>query len=236
MAKRHTIKVAIDGPAGAGKTTISRELARHFEYVYIDTGAMYRAIALKTVRKNLLPDDISAIADMLENTDVMLNYNDNVQKVFLDGEDISEKIRVPEISGIASDVSALLPVRKKMVDLQRKMAAHHDVIMDGRDIGTYVLPHANIKIFLTATTEDRAHRRFRELEETGVITTIEDVRKDIMRRDKNDSSRDIAPLMVASDAIIVDTSDNTLQQSITILREIIQERLHEILQQHQENS
>ncbi|MDR0931165.1 MAG: (d)CMP kinase [Clostridiales bacterium] len=225
-----TIKIAIDGPAGAGKTTISKELARFFGFLYVDTGAMYRAVALKAIRNHINLNDEDTITDMLETTSVNLKSTaDGGYQVLLDDEDVSSLIRTLDIATAASQVATIQSVRIKLVEFQRKIAATDNVIMDGRDIGSYVLPHANIKIFLTATIEDRAVRRFKELQERGSATTFEQVKRDIKFRDKNDSSRAFAPLMVARDAMVVDTSDNSLDTSIELLKEIIREKLYELL-------
>lgn len=232
MAK-HTIKIAIDGPAGAGKTTIAKLLAEYLDYLYVDTGAMYRAVALKALATDVDPTSATAIEKMLENTDITVVHEMGSQRVILDGMDVSDQIRAVYVATAASDVGVHACVRNTLVEKQRALAADHNVVMDGRDIGTYVLPHADIKIFLTATTDDRAMRRYLELQAKGSTTTFEQVMKDLKYRDRNDSSRAIAPLMIASDALIVDTSDNTLEQSIIVLKEIIQEKLYDIIQHRQ---
>ncbi len=216
-----TVQVALDGPAGAGKSTIAKRVAKDLGFIYIDTGAMYRAVALKAIKSGITPSDEKEVEKMLPILDIDIRHQDGVQKVFLDGEDVSEKIRTPEVSVAASDISAIPKVRLKMVDMQRDLAGSHNVIMDGRDIGTYVLPNAKIKIFLTASTEKRAERRYKELLEKGTSTTFEEVKKDMEYRDKNDSTRAFAPLKVADGAKVIDTSDLNLEESINTVIEHI---------------
>lgn len=224
-----TIKIAIDGPAGAGKTTLSKKLADIFGLVYIDTGAMYRAIALKARRTGCDITNEDDVAQLLFNTQIDILHLSSEQIIMLDGEDVSTEIRDPEISVAASDVATIPAVRLKLVEMQRNIARQHDVIMDGRDIASYVLPHADLKIFLTATLDDRALRRCRELEEHGLPADFETVKRDIKYRDKNDSTRGFAPLMVVPDALIIDTSENSLEESMEILTQIIRERLEDVL-------
>ena len=232
-----TIKIAIDGPAGAGKTTISKKIAEHFNYRYIDSGAQFRAVALKCLQTRVSPLDKIEVPKLLENTEVRVEYTDDgKQIVYLDGEDVSEKIRTTEVGKAASDVGTIPEVRKYLLELQRDLAKVHNVVMDGRDIGTVILPHADIKIFLTASTEDRATRRHKELLSKGQFVTFEEVKKDLKYRDRNDASREIAPLKVANDAIIVDTTDIGLEQSIAVLKEIVGDRIYEITRNYQERS
>lgn len=208
------MKVAIDGPAGAGKSTISKAAAKKLGFVYIDTGAMYRTVGLKAVMCGIDPKDSDGVCSVLDKLDIDIRHEDVEQRIFLDGEDVSEKIRTPEISLAASDVSKIPLVRKKLVELQRKLAQNHDVIMDGRDIATHVLPDAEVKIFLTASVEKRAQRRYEELCQKGENVTFEEVRADMELRDKNDSTRLVSPLKIADDAVVVDTSDFTLNESV----------------------
>ena len=220
------INIAIDGPSGAGKSTIAKAVAKELGYIYIDTGAMYRTVGLASVRKGLNTEkDISEIISLIGKIDIDIKYADGIQHVYLDGEDVSNLIRTPEISLAASHVAIIREVREKMVDFQRKLAENHNCIMDGRDIGTNVLPNAKIKIFLTAETKDRAERRYLELKEKGENVTFEEVLKDMEFRDKNDSSREYMPLKKADDATLIDTTGNTLEKSVEIIKKFITERL-----------
>lgn len=220
-----TFKIAIDGPAGAGKSTIAKLAARKLGIVYVDTGAMYRAIGLAAVRRGIDPGkDIEAVGKMLPDINIEIAHSENGQLVYLNGEDVSEDIRLPEISVAASDVSKIPSVRAKLLELQRSLAEKTDVIMDGRDIGTVVLPNAQLKIFLTASVEERAMRRYRELTEKGVKCDFDDVKRDIEYRDKNDSEREIAPLRPAEDSVYVDSTEYDLEKSVKIIMDIIKER------------
>ncbi|MBQ2932420.1 MAG: (d)CMP kinase [Clostridia bacterium] len=220
-----TFKIAIDGPAGAGKSTIAKLAAKELGIVYVDTGAMYRAIGLAAIRKGIAPDkDITAVEAMLPEINVEIAHSETGQKVFLNGEDVSTEIRLPEVSVAASDVSRIPAVRTKLLELQRGLAQKTDVIMDGRDIGTVVLPDAQLKIFLTASVEDRAMRRFEELVAKGVECDFDEVKRDMQYRDKNDSEREIAPLKPAEDSVYVDTTGNSLEESVKIIMDIINER------------
>ena len=207
------INVAIDGPAGAGKSTIAKAVSKELGYIYVDTGALYRTIALAAIRAGVIDND-EGVVDLLDDISVELKHIDGVQVVTLDGEDVSALIRTPEISMGASRVSAIPRVREFLLDLQRDIAAKNDVIMDGRDIATVVLPNADVKIFLTASAECRARRRYKELIEKGEDVTYQDVLDDVNERDYNDSHRDIAPLKPSESSIIADTSDLELEQSI----------------------
>lgn len=220
-----TIAIAIDGPAGAGKSTIARILAKEIAYIYVDTGALYRAVGYFMLEKGVAPGDADAVTPLLERLDVSLQFVDGVQQVILNGENVSDKIRTPAVSMAASAVSAIPAVRQLLFDLQQNMAKTHNVIMDGRDIGTVVLPWAQVKIFLSASPEARAHRRFEELQLKGETVTFEEVLADMKQRDYNDSHRAVAPLKPAEDAIMVDTSGNTLEQSVELLKSIVKERL-----------
>ena len=195
--------IAVDGPAGAGKSTVSKIVASKLGYTYIDTGAMYRAVALKSSRST------EDLADIVEDINIEL---DDRARVFLDGADVTKEIRTPEISKLASDVSKFPFVRKKLTELQRKMAERGSVIMDGRDIGTQVLPNADLKIFLTASLEERARRRFEELQVKGQAADLIAVKKEIALRDKQDSEREIAPLKKAVDAILIDSTNLTIDE------------------------
>lgn len=218
--------IAIDGPAGAGKSTIARYAAKTLGFIYVDTGALYRAIGLAAQRRGYAGDDIAAVVPMLSEIKVELAFNDaHEQIVLLDGEDVSGLIRTPEISMMASAVSAIPEVRAYLLDLQRDMAHHNNVIMDGRDIGTVVLPDAQIKIFLSASPECRARRRYDELIEKGMDVKYEDILNDVVARDYADSHRNIAPLKPAEDAIMVDTSGEDLETSVNKLVDLMRSRL-----------
>lgn len=211
------ISVAIDGPVGAGKSTVARESAKRLGFIYADTGALYRAVALYTHRKGLsedLDNFQEKVAALLPEIKVELKIAEGTQRVYLNGEDVSEEIRLPQISMAASAVSSIPAVREFLLELQRDIAKNSNVLMDGRDIGTVVLPHANVKIFITAQPEIRAKRRFTELVNKGVDTTLEEVLNDLNRRDYQDSHRAVAPLKMAEDAMLLDTSDLSFEQSV----------------------
>lgn len=220
------INIAIDGPSGAGKSTIAKAVAKELGYIYIDTGAMYRAVGLASVRKGIDTEkDAEGVINLLPEIDIDIKYVNGEQHVYLGLEDVSGLIRTPEISLAASHVAVIREVREKMVDFQRKLAENHNCIMDGRDIGTNVLPNANVKIFLTADTKDRAERRYLELKAKGENVTFEEVLKDMEFRDKNDSSREYMPLKKADDATLIDTTGNTLEKSVKIIKKFISERI-----------
>lgn len=206
------MNIAIDGPAGAGKSTIAKILAARLGILYLDTGAMYRAVGYKAIKSGVSVSDLAAVENMLKNTTVDVKVEDGVQHVYLDGEDVSGVIRTPEVSRAASDISALPPVRHAMVDLQRIIAAKQDTVLDGRDVGTFVLPNAEHKFFLTASVEERAKRRYKELVGRGENCDFEKIRKDIEIRDYNDSHRALAPLKKADDAVEVDTTFMTIEE------------------------
>ena len=216
--------VAIDGPAGAGKSTIAKAAAKELGFIYVDTGALYRAIAYNAVTKGVI-DDSKKIIDMLTDTNVELKYVDGVQAVYLNGDDVSAYIRTPEISMGASKVSAIPQVREFLLNLQRDIAQKNNVIMDGRDIATVVLPNADVKIFLFASPECRAQRRYKELMEKGEDVTLEDVLADVNQRDYQDSHREIAPLKPSEDSVMADTSKLNLEESIQLIIDIIKERI-----------
>ena len=220
------IAIAIDGPSGAGKSSLARRCAAAFGFVYVDTGAIYRTVGLAAQRAAVDRRDESAVAALLPTLDIAMAYNEaGEQRMYLNGEDVSTAIRLPEISICASDVSALPAVRAFLLEMQRKMAREHDVIMDGRDIGTVVLPDAELKIFLTASAEARAERRLKELTAKGVEASFEEVLRDIQYRDGQDSGRAAAPLRAAEDAVRVDTSEIDFDASFARLCEIMRERL-----------
>jgi len=218
--------VAIDGPSGAGKSSLARSLAKVFHFVYVDTGAIYRTVALAAFRAGIDRKDAQAVAALLPEINITMAYNEEgEQRMYLNGEDVSQEIRLPEISLCASDVSALPVVRDYLMEMQRKLARENHVIMDGRDIGTVVLPCAELKIFLTASSEARAKRRMLELAVKGIKASYEEVLKDIQYRDQQDSSRAAAPLKVAEDAVVVDTSDISFEESLALLSELMITRL-----------
>ncbi|MEF9852463.1 MAG: (d)CMP kinase [Hydrogenoanaerobacterium sp.] len=217
------ISVAIDGPAGAGKSTIARAIAQKLGYIYADTGALYRAIAYYALNKNVKIKSESEILPLLDEIIVTLKFINNEQHVFINEEDVSDKIRTSEVSMAASDVSALPAVRKFLFALQQNLAKENNIVMDGRDIGTVVLPNATVKIFLTATADERAKRRWKELKEKGKDVNLADVLHDVITRDYNDEHRDISPLMQADDAVLVDTTKDTLEQAIERIINIIKD-------------
>ncbi|MCQ2468687.1 MAG: (d)CMP kinase [Ruminococcus sp.] len=217
-----TVNIAIDGPAGAGKSTIAKMVSAKLGYIYVDTGALYRTIALY-ITENDIPDD--KIEASLENADVSLKFIDGAQRVFLGGRDVSELIRTPEISMAASRTSAIPAVRKYLFGTQQKIAAENNVIMDGRDIGTVVLPNADVKIFLTASAEERANRRYKELAEKPDCPTYQEILDDIIKRDYQDMHRETAPLKQADDAVLVDSTELNLEQSADAIVKIISEKI-----------
>ena len=219
------IAIAIDGPAGAGKSTIARRAAAELGFIYADTGALYRTGGLAATRSETDLEDSEKVNKLLDAINVELKFIDGIQHIFLDGEDVSEDIRTPSASMMASKVSAIPAVREYLLELQRDIADKNNVIMDGRDIGTVVLPNAKIKIFLTAAAAVRAERRCKELTEKGFDVKFEDVLKDIIERDYNDSHREIAPLKPAEDSITVDTSNDNLEQAIERLLNVIRGNL-----------
>lgn len=216
------ISIAIDGPAGAGKSTIARMISEALGIIYLDTGAMYRTVALKAIREGIETTDSEKLALLVKDIDIKIQYNGSVQHIFLDGEDVSQDIRTPEVSIGASNVAVVPEVRLKMVELQREIARSNSVVMDGRDIGTYVLPCADLKIFLTASVEERARRRYEEHVQKGITgASLEEVMKDIEYRDKNDSSRAFAPLCKADDAVMVDTTGLSVEEAAEKIMSIV---------------
>lgn len=219
------INIALDGPSGAGKSTIAKRLAQRMGYVYVDTGALYRSIAYYVISKGADPTDSMQVCPLLGEIDVKLVYENGSQRVVLNGEDVSDKIRTPEISMGASGVSAIPAVREFLFELQKSIARENDIIMDGRDIGTVVLPDADVKVFLTATAEERANRRFKELQEKGDASTYEQVLEDIKQRDYNDTHREIAPLKKAEDAVKVDSTNLSLSEAVEAIYKIAEEKI-----------
>lgn len=218
--------IAIDGPSGAGKSSLAKKVSGAYGFIYVDTGAIYRTVGLAAVRRGIACKDESGIAAILPELAIEMKYNEaGEQRMYLNGEDVSEAIRMPEISIAASDVSAFPAVRAFLLEMQRKMARENNVIMDGRDIGTVVLPDAELKIYLTASAEARAQRRLLELRNKGVESSFEEVLKDIEYRDYQDSYREIAPLKKADDAVLMDTSDIDFEQSYELMCSIIREHL-----------
>ena len=218
------IAVAIDGPAGAGKSTIAKKVAAELGFVYVDTGAIYRAVGLACIKKGIDEGDKNVVEKLLKEIDISIVFLNGEQHILLNDEDVSESIRTENVSMAASTVSAIPEVRKFLLDLQRNFAKRDNVIMDGRDIGTVVLPNAQVKIFLTASPEIRAKRRVLQLAEKGEAADYTTVLTDIVKRDYNDSNREIAPLRPAENAVIVDTSNITLEESVKKITEIIKER------------
>lgn len=212
--------VAVDGPAGAGKSTVSKAAAQDLGFVYIDTGAMYRSVALYAIR-NGIDCKSEKLIEKLDDIKLEIKHFDGGQHIFLNGEDVSEKIRTDEVSLGASNVAVIPEVRKKLVEMQREMAKSNNVIMDGRDICSYVLPNAQVKIFLTASVEARAERRYKEMCEKGISCDFETIKKDIEYRDKNDSERKTVPLRQAPDAVRVDTSDMTFEEAVEKIKELV---------------
>ena len=218
--------IAVDGPSGAGKSTLAKLLAKELGFLYVDTGAIYRTVGLKAYREGVDPEDGAAVTALLPGLNIELKYGeDGLQHMYLDGEDVTDAIRRHEISRYASCVSAIPAVRDFLLERQRELARTHDVIMDGRDIGTVVLPRADVKIFLTASPEDRARRRYEELRQRGQEADYDTVLRDVIQRDERDTRRSAAPLRRAEDALLVDTTGNSLEESLGVLLDTIKERL-----------
>ena len=206
--------VAIDGPAGAGKSTIAKLVAKEKGYIYVDTGAMYRGLAICFLNRGISPEEKEKVIEALKTADVTIRYEDGKQQVYLNGENITARLREEAVGNMASKTSAIPEVRTKLLELQRNLARTSDVIMDGRDIGTCVLPDADVKIYLTASTHTRAKRRYDELCEKGIACDLKEIEKDIEERDHRDMTREIAPLKQATDAILVDSSDLTIEEVV----------------------
>ena len=221
-----SVAIALDGPAGAGKSSIAKRAAKALDYIYVDTGALYRTIGLAATRKGVEPTPSDEVEQLLSEITVDLTFNDKGEQiVLLDGEDVSGLIRTPEASMMASKISAVPSVRAYLLDLQRNMAKSHNVIMDGRDIGTVVLPDAKVKIFLTASPEARAQRRYKELCEKGMDVKYEDILNDVITRDYNDTHRETAPLKPAEGCVMVDTTELDFEQSVEKIISVIKENI-----------
>lgn len=208
------ITIALDGPSGSGKSTVAKRISQELDILYLDTGAMYRAVALEALKRGVDTFDESGISEFIDNIDLEIKYMDGTQHTFLDGEDVSEKIREPQVSMAASNVSSLKCVRLKMVDMQRKIATNSSCVLDGRDIGSFVLPNADYKFFVTASVDVRADRRYKELSLKGHKVDFDELKAEIEQRDYNDRNRDFAPLVQAEDAVLIDTSFMTVSQVV----------------------
>ena len=206
--------IAIDGPAGAGKSTIAKLVAKKRGFIYVDTGAMYRGLAVYFLKQGIKPEETDKIAKSCRNAEVSIGYEDGVQQIYLNGENITSMLRDEAVGNMASRSSAVPAVREKLLNLQRNLAREKDVVMDGRDIGTNILPNADVKVYLTASVECRAKRRYKELTEKGIPCDFEEIKKDIQKRDERDMSREIAPLKQAEDAVLVDSSDMTIEEVV----------------------
>ena len=216
--------VAIDGPAGAGKSTIAKRVAKQMQFIYVDTGAMYRAMAIYFIKNNIDPADENSINSAIQDISISIEYDNGEQQVILNGENITGILRTEEVGNMASKTSVYAKVRSKLVDLQRELAKKTDVIMDGRDIGTTVLPDADVKIYLTASVEARAGRRFKELVEKGIEADYDAIKKDIEDRDYMDMNRENSPLRQAEDAVLVDSSDLSIDETVETIISIISKR------------
>ncbi len=219
------INIAIDGPAGAGKSTVAKAIAKEYGFIYVDTGAMYRALAYKAINNGIGVKDEERVVEMLSSTELNITYNEKGQCILLDGEDISDNIRTAQISMGASDISALPPVRQWLLDMQKDIARKNNCIMDGRDIGTTILPNADIKVFLTASVEERASRRYKELIAKGEDITLDAVIEDVRTRDYNDSHRAVSPLKKADDAIELNTTELDFNQAVDAIKAIIDKHI-----------
>lgn len=212
--------VAIDGPAGAGKSTIAKLVAKEKGFIYVDTGAMYRGLAIHFIKKGIAPEETDKIISACEDAEVTIGYENGIQQIYLNGENITAMLREEAVGNMASVSSAVPAVRAKLLDLQRNLAETKDVVMDGRDIGTNILPNADVKVYLTASVECRAQRRYKELTEKGVECNLEEIAKDIEERDYRDMNRDIAPLRQAEDAVLVDSSDMTIEEVVEAIKKL----------------
>ena len=221
---RKNIKIALDGPSGSGKSTIAKRLSKELDILYLDTGAMYRATALKALKTGIEPKDEKGVSGFIDNLNLEIKYENGSQQTYLDGENVSDKIREPQVSMAASDISSLKCVRLKMVEMQRKIAATTSCVLDGRDIGSYVLPDADYKFYITAAVEVRAQRRYKELSEKGFAVDFDKLKKEIEERDYNDSHREFSPLVKAKDAIEIDTSDMDIEGVINAVMSYIKKQ------------
>lgn len=222
LVKRNKISVAIDGPAGAGKSSVAKKVAENLGYVYIDTGAMYRTVAVWAIEKGLdTKSDKDKIVKSVNDIKIDIKYEDGIQKMFLDGKDVSDRIRKNDASMGASDVATIPEVRERLVDMQREMASFGGVIVDGRDIGTVVLPNAELKIFLTASVEERALRRYKEYVQKGIDCNLDKIREDVIKRDENDTNREVSPLRRSDDAVLFDTTEKEFDAVVGELEEMI---------------
>lgn len=219
-----SFNIAIDGPAGAGKSTIARKIARELSFIYVDTGAMYRAMGLLFLREGIDPKDAASVERMAQNAKVTIGYENGEQQVYLNGENVTSFLRTEEVGNMASATSIYPGVRKQLMALQKEMAAHQNVVMDGRDIGTAVLPDAQLKIYLTASARVRALRRFEELKAKGIAKELSEIEEDIIERDRRDMSREISPLCRAEDAVELDSSEMTVDEVVSAVRILCQER------------
>lgn len=219
--------IAIDGPAGAGKSTIARRVAKELSFIYVDTGAMYRAMALYLLHKNVDLTNTEQIGEVCQNAEISIEYQNGEQIVLLNGENVNAYLRTEEVGNMASVSSAVPRVREKLLSLQRKLAKDMSVVMDGRDIGTTILPDADVKIYLTASSLTRAKRRYLELQEKGTVCDLDNIQKDIEERDQRDMNREISPLRQAEDAVLVDSSDLTIEQVVDRILEIFRARTEE---------
>ena len=221
-----SINIAIDGPAGAGKSTIAKQIAKNMGYIYVDTGAMYRTLAIHFIRNKVAVEDSQKMSSLCDDVSVEIKYVDNVQHLYLNGEDVTGILRTEEVGNMASACAVNPDVRSKLTVIQKEMAKTTDLVMDGRDIGTAVLPDADVKIFLTASVAVRAERRYKELVEKGLEADIEKIKADIEERDYRDSHREHSPLKQAEDAVLVDSSDMTIEQVVAYIQKIIGEKIN----------
>ena len=219
--------VAIDGPAGAGKSTIAKQVAKENGYIYVDTGAMYRGLAIHFLNLGIDPKDTEKIIEACKDVEVTIGYESGIQQIYVNGENVTAKLRTEEVGNMASVSSAVPRVREKLLSLQRKLAKDMSVVMDGRDIGTTILPDADVKIYLTASSLTRAKRRYLELQEKGTVCDLDNIQKDIEERDQRDMNREISPLRQAEDAVLVDSSDLTIEQVVDRILEIFRARTEE---------
>lgn len=210
--------LAIDGPAGAGKSTIAKRVAKEKGFIYVDTGAMYRGLAIHFLEKGIKPEEVDKIIEACEDAEVTIGYEDGVQQIYLNGRNVTAHLREEAVGNMASKSSAVPAVREKLLELQRGLARTEDVVMDGRDIGTNILPNADVKVYLTASVETRANRRYLELKENGMDCVLEEIARDIKERDERDMNRDIAPLRQAEDAVLVDSSDMTIDEVVNAIK------------------